>query len=455
MTSPASTAPITAFSASEDVLIDEWVPGAPLLISFAFVNWEGPAEFYLSGRSRKLEEQYGRRFNRVLLRDRRNLWYLQGVPGFGASLMETVETLGGLIQAIAPSEVWCVGESMGGYAALLYGILLKADRILSFGPLSSFSADFAKAYGDLRWHDVMTRVDSTPADLPDLVRQSGYEGIIHLVAGTGAGPEAPDAVNLDVMHAERFAALPRVWRHYYPDAEHAVTKWLADHGRFDEILAHCLYDAPIEGVATLPPSVQDGETVPLLQERPGGFPLIIAFADDLVTAEEHAQLERLHGVSIQMLVVRGDVSIDAIRNHIEALAPSRVICIGSGLGGYAALAMGPRLGVHRILAINPLSVLDPDLAKLWHDRRYQPPPGPDLLSLLAQYPGKAYIACGTLGAGTGSDVGSHDAVHALRLGALPGVHVQPWPASVNLVHWMRDRKLLLGFIGYCGLRSAS
>ncbi len=138
-----------------DVLIDSWVPNAPLLISFAFVNWERPADFYLFGRSLKLEKLSGQRFNRILLRDRRNLWYLDGIPELGNSLDTTIVRLKRLIEVIAPSEIWCVGESMGGYAALLYGITLGASRIVAFGPLSTFCPQFAQAYRDFRWHAVM------------------------------------------------------------------------------------------------------------------------------------------------------------------------------------------------------------------------------------------------------------------------------------------------------------
>ena len=503
MTSPVSTPPITVFSEEEgtglaarvralpaldaaaletavgDVLVDAWVPGAPLLITFAFVNWERPADFYLFGRSRKLEQLSGRRFNRILLRDRRNLWYLDGVPGLGDSLTGTITRLKQLIDAIAPSEVWCVGESMGGYAALLYGIALGASRIVAFGPLSTFSPEFAQAYGDFRWHSVMATVaamhPSTATDLPVLARRHGHSKPIHLIAGTSAGPQASDAVNLDVMHAQRFTDLPGVTCHYYPKAEHAVTQWLATNGLLDSVLLHCLCDEPLPADSSdalfASPLLRRESTAapapePFIEGRTTGAPLLVCFAtatDDLFTdpfLEECAQLALLHGGAINRLIVRNPLRRDWImspdslvvrlRGMIAALAPRRVVCLGSGLGGYAALLFGALLKADRILAFNPLSTLDTKLAALWHDRRYEPNEGPDLLPILAQYSGRIYIACGIADAGVESEICTHDAVHAQRLSVLDNVLVQPWPASGSLVCWMRDRKLLLGFLSYCG-----
>jgi hypothetical protein len=195
--------------------------------------------------------------------------------------------------------------------------------------------------------------------------------------------------------------------------------------------------------------------------------LLVCFAsatDELLTdlfLDECAQLALLHGGAINRVIVRDplrwdwitspDSLVPTLRDMIATLAPRRVVCLGSELGGYAALLFGALLKADRILAFNPVSTLDRKLAALWHDRRYEQNEGPDLLPILAQYTGRIYIACGITDAGVGSDVCTHDAVHAQRLSVLDNVHVQPWPARGSLVCWMRERKLLLGFLSFCGL----
>jgi hypothetical protein len=305
-----------------------------------------------------------------------------------------------------------------------------------------------------------------------------------LIAGTSAGELAPGAVNLDVMHLQRFARLPGVTCHYYPDAEHAVTQWLATNGLFDGILLHCLCDEPLPANSpSAPPSALSTRPIPtllqassksvaaepFLEGRTTGAHLMVCFAecgtDDLFTeafGEECAHLERLHGFAINRLIVRDplrrdwtmspEILVERLQDLIAPSMPRRVVCIGSGLGGYAALLFGALLKADRILAFNPLSMLDAELAELWHERRNEGNEGPDLLPILADYQGRIYVTCGTIGDGVGSDVCTHDAVHAQRLSALRNVHVQPWPTSGSLVQWMRDRQLLLGFLSYCGLR---
>jgi len=256
-----------------------------------------------------------------------------------------------------------------------------------------------------------------------------------------------------------------------------VTQWLAAKGLLDGLLLHCLCDDPLpadssNALSAPPPLPRQSGTAasapePFIEGRTAGAPLLVCFAaatDDLFTdsfLEECAQLALLHGGAINRLIVRDplrrdwvmspDSLVARLRDMIAALAPRRVVCLGSGLGGYAALLFGALLEADRILAFNPLSTLDTKLAALWHDRRYELNEGPDLLPILAQYSGNIHIACGIADAGAGSDVCTHDAVHAQRLSVLDNVLVQPWSAPGSLVCWMRDRKLLLGFLSYCGL----
>jgi hypothetical protein len=497
-----------ALAASQsDFLIDAWVPNAPLLISFAFVDWDKPAAFYFFGRSKKLEQLRGQHFNRILLRDRRNRWYLQGVPGLGDSVAQVVGRLRLLIAAIAPSAVWCIGESMGGYAAIMHGILLQAERIVSFGALSTFSPRFAEQYQDRRWLGTMTELDDSLAessDLPALVRRHAYRGKLHLVQGTHAGEQAPQAVNLDVMHSQRYAGLGCVHFHYYPQAEHTVTRWLAQHKQFDALLLHCLFDAPNPTALAKLPQGNKPIAAPALHTWPREFPvldrisvataapdvdvlahritpgapLLICFADAPAAGAppgfDHydvlAQCERATGKALNQILLRDSTSqawlrgcrdlgnsADSVaanlRKLIALIQPSRILCTGHGIGGYAAILFAELLGAHSVLAFSPLTLLDIRLADLWHDGRYrhvlaaigQAPAasGPrDLLPLVARYRGAVRIICATAAQGDGHDAGSHDSVHALRVAMLPNVEVQPSPVDGATLRWMRDQILV-------------
>ena len=497
-------------NSSGDVLIDRWIPGAPLLISFAFVDWEKLSNFYIFGRSKKLEELSGQPLNRIMLRDRRNLWYLRGVQGLGDSPIQVAEHLKPVIAAMMPSHVWCVGESMGAYAAIMYGVLLNASRIVSFGALSTFSPSFALQYRDMRWHSIMEKLGenpiSTTTDLPTLIRQRGFVNPLHMVIGTSAGAQAPEDINLDVMHGQRFAGLPSVRYHYYPDGEHAVTAWLANHGQFDAILMHCLFDvqdpSSLEVLAgknsvidkspvlAFKPDALALETAPIsIAPKIGysihaitlGAPVLISFSEvDAVTGlpidfvEERKNLQQIYGQPLNQIVLRDyqqtllwgrsstglkiqDV-VDNLRTIVDKMQAKGVICIGKGLGGFAALLIGSLVKADCISVFDPLSIWSTPLAKCWHDNRHQRilssldnklviQESIDLLPILQEFGGQIIIACSAYGKGQGYDVGSHCAVHAQRLGTLPNAKVFPFPVVDNLVSWMREHQVLEQFLG--------
>ncbi|PAT64042.1 tetratricopeptide repeat protein [Psychrobacter sp. JB193] len=61
-----------------------------------------------------------------------NSWYQDGVRGIGSDLDSTVKNINGWMSKEGVKEVFCTGQSMGGYGALLIGGLLGA-KIIAFG----------------------------------------------------------------------------------------------------------------------------------------------------------------------------------------------------------------------------------------------------------------------------------------------------------------------------------
>ena len=116
-------------------------PGEILVISFAFVSWDGKPKFDFFGRLKKLEYRYPRPVNRILLRDNRNAWYHRGVPGLGSDVDEVAASLKDFVRSIRPSRVVTIGQSMGGYASLMFGALIGADKSIAFGPLSFLNSN--------------------------------------------------------------------------------------------------------------------------------------------------------------------------------------------------------------------------------------------------------------------------------------------------------------------------
>lgn len=63
--------------------------------------------------------------HRIFVNNKR-AWYQQGVPGLGASVEETAESIRKWAAYLKADEIYTVGSSMGGYGAVLFGHFLDA-----------------------------------------------------------------------------------------------------------------------------------------------------------------------------------------------------------------------------------------------------------------------------------------------------------------------------------------
>ena len=240
-----------------DVLVDRIVPGAPLVIAFGFVSWTSRPAFDFYGRLRKLEQVSGQPLNKILVRDSGNAWYHRQIAGLGNHVDETAQALRELARRIAPSTITTLGQSMGAYAAVMFGLLLDAQQIVAFGPLSFLDVQQARLYHELRWLPVMESLAQDPPlsgyyDLAALCRARATDKTqLHLVFGTrpdaaNSGASASESVNLDAMHAQRLAAFGRCTLHPFPQSGHAVVQHLIDTKRINGVLASCILGLTLE-----------------------------------------------------------------------------------------------------------------------------------------------------------------------------------------------------------------
>jgi len=233
-------------TSTEDVLIDRVVPGEILVIAFGFVSWDARPDFDFYGRLKKLEQASGRHLNKILVRDSGNSWYHRAIAGLGEHPDDTVETLRALVAEIRPSKVVTIGQSMGGYAAVMFGLLLGVEQVVAFGPLSFLDVKQALLYHERRWIAVMRALAQQPPpsgyyDLAALGRERGGQTQLHIVFGTKPDrDDATESVNLDAMHAHRLAAAGNCTLYPFPYSGHAVVQHLIDTKRINGLLARII-----------------------------------------------------------------------------------------------------------------------------------------------------------------------------------------------------------------------
>jgi len=82
--------------------------------------------------------------NFLYVRDVGNHWYNRGLHGLGGSVPETAHKLKELVDAHGFESVNTFGASMGGYAAILYGRILKARKVVATSPQTFLASPYPR-----------------------------------------------------------------------------------------------------------------------------------------------------------------------------------------------------------------------------------------------------------------------------------------------------------------------
>ncbi len=96
---------------------------------------------------------------KIFVRDFSQSWYQAGLPGLADSVEGIAAYLREQIKAQGTKRLVLLGNSMGGYAALLFGALLDADVVLAFAPQTYLGLGRRLQTGDLRWFKQLRRAE--------------------------------------------------------------------------------------------------------------------------------------------------------------------------------------------------------------------------------------------------------------------------------------------------------
>lgn len=134
-----------------------------------------------------------RGFTKLLVRDPAGSWYNAGLPGVGDTVEDIAARIKQEVAALGGERIITSGPSMGGYAAILFGCMLGAERAIALAPqtlLDRGQRHAPPAGVELQAPDLRPIIRDAPATKIDLV----------------AGWDDP----LDIFNAGRVAALPSV-----------------------------------------------------------------------------------------------------------------------------------------------------------------------------------------------------------------------------------------------------
>jgi hypothetical protein len=175
----------------------------------------------------------------LYLRDMQWSVFLRGIDGLGASYDESVARLRDVCRGLGDHDprIYCYGASMGGFAALRYGLDLGARRVLAIETMTTLRGDVCRAQ-DERW--LADKLGPLALDLRALYLQHPAPPPATLYYGADN--------RRDALHAERFADVPGA--RVVPIAgsgDHDCLGKLMGEGRLPEILTEFLSDDRNEG----------------------------------------------------------------------------------------------------------------------------------------------------------------------------------------------------------------
>ena len=176
--------------------------------------------------------------NVVFVRDPRRTWYNGPIAGLGRRGSEIGARIRQLASEAGSGEIYLLGTSSGGFAALAFAEILRAKRVLTFSPQTSIDPVYLRSVGETRWLELLDRLDRADfIDLVPLLEGSSVRARYDIIVGA--------RVPLDVIYAERLAHLPSVAVHRV-DSRHNTAMHLRDKGLLEKVLSDFIDDEPID-----------------------------------------------------------------------------------------------------------------------------------------------------------------------------------------------------------------
>ncbi len=186
-----------------------------------------PFEFYNSA---KIIEE-----NKIFIRDFDQCWYQNGLPGISKDIYSTANFVKNEIQHVNPEKVYYVGNSMGGYAAILFAALIGHGEAIAFAPQTFISPFQRLRYGDRRW----------PKQIRNTYARSIFKknawNLKPILLGKNRNQRILVFVSkddrLDYTHAEHIRNIAGVTIHEFNGGGHGIVKLLRDEGKLPAIMS--------------------------------------------------------------------------------------------------------------------------------------------------------------------------------------------------------------------------
>jgi hypothetical protein len=175
--------------------------------------------------------------DKIFIRDFNQAWYHKGIDKDQSSINETVLYLKEKCKGY--KKVCFLGNSMGGYASILFGVLVEVDTILAFSPQTFIDRFNRLKYLDRRWKKQIQSIYSSNAKQPtffDLKKVLKTKRNIK----TKIFIHHSSKHRLDNAHAQRIRNLNNVKVFPHSQGGHAVVRWIKEKGELISIIEEAI-----------------------------------------------------------------------------------------------------------------------------------------------------------------------------------------------------------------------
>ncbi len=206
-------------------IIDLYDKEKPLLIIFSGFGDFITMPFEFSNITKKLD------VNKIYLRDFSRTWYHSGLFGISKSIDETAFFLKRKIDESGANKVVVLGNSMGGYAAILFGILIKANIVHAFAPQTFLdNVDYLKLItkNDRKIRDLHNNFSNQYFDLKNVIQLHNNLGEFNIYYDSNN--------EIDKKYAMHLKSSKYVRLHPFCGGGHALIRVLRDSGELQKII---------------------------------------------------------------------------------------------------------------------------------------------------------------------------------------------------------------------------
>ena len=200
-----------------------WLPGNSKRLILVFLSITRKALSPARLEFRGIASDHGR--NHVLfINDRRRSWYSR--PGLRDRIANVVRRFVAIHQI---EEIWSIGNSMGGYGAILFCDRLPLSNVVAFVPQILMQAEIIEC---LSWADHLPQItDAVERDLTPIM--AAADARYHLVYGDMDEDDLIQLGHLRTLLPD--AAHVRIV--IVPGQKHNIARWLKDQGQFSLLVS--------------------------------------------------------------------------------------------------------------------------------------------------------------------------------------------------------------------------